>query len=79
MYYYFSMLPIRLLLILVGSLLAINGLARIYWEFHSWAVLAQLEIRPAVYDGKPHRVTFGVHVVAAAVGVTVFAAGVVLK
>jgi hypothetical protein len=75
-YIIISMLATKLLLILAGSILTINGLARIYWEFHSWAVMAQLELRPAVVDGRPHRVTFGIHVVVAAVGVTIFTAAV---
>lgn len=72
------MLATKLLLLLAGSLLTINGLARIYWEFHSWAVLAKLELRPAVYEGRPHRVAFGIHVMTAAVGVTIFVVAVQL-
>lgn len=72
------MLATKLLLIFAGSLLAINGLSRIVWEFWSWAVLAWLELRPAVYEGRPHRMTFGIHAITAAVGVTIFVAALVL-
>lgn len=72
------MMAFKLILVFIGSALAVNGLARIWWEMWSWAVLARLELRPAVFEGRPHRVVFGIHVLTAAVGMTVLTAGVIL-
>jgi hypothetical protein len=70
------MLWARLILIFVGGFLLLNGLVRAWWEVVCWKTLAQIELAPATVDGRPHNVSLRGHILVAAIGLTIFVAGV---
>jgi len=70
------MLWMRLGLVFLGSFLLLNGLVRAWWEVVCWRTLAQLELSPASIDGRPHNVLLRGQIATAAMGLTIFVAGV---
>jgi hypothetical protein len=70
------MLGMRLFLVFLGSFLLLNGLIRAWWEVVCWKTLAQIELAPATVDGRPHNVSLRGQIATAAMGLTVFTAGV---
>jgi len=72
-----GMIIVRLALIFIGSYLVVSSLARIAWEYWSWAWFGYVEEKPLQIEGNP-RVYIRLHLWCFAAGATMISAGVMI-